>query len=108
MCPEVKIHIECPYITGTVYALVLNNPFAEVVVGNIGNLYPTTEQPESIQIITRGMTKKNEIDEQTMAMKDHQWKTDDYEGNNESFKKQVSSDYFSEISSREDLIAYQK
>ena len=29
--------LESPYITGTEAALVLGNPFADIVVGNLGN-----------------------------------------------------------------------
>ena len=58
LCPQVRIKIESPYLKGTVYALVLNNPFADIVVGNLGNLYPDFELSESVQIVRRNMAKK--------------------------------------------------
>ena len=58
LCSQVRIKIESPYITGTVDGLVLNNPFADIVIGNLGNLYPDFELSESMQIITRNMAKK--------------------------------------------------
>ena len=68
-CPELKVCIESPYISGIVDALVLNNPFADVVTGNIGSVYPG-EKCESIQVITRSMAQKNEHDEQEQVRMD--------------------------------------
>jgi hypothetical protein len=36
-CPEAWINIVTPYITGTVLALVLESPFADLIVGNLVN-----------------------------------------------------------------------
>ena len=106
LCPEVKIHIEIPYISATVDALVLNNPFADVVIGNIGNLYPN-QTSESVQVITRSMAKQNEFDEHEQVRMDLKWKSDDFEGVPEKQGNQVQSELLSEIKSIEDLITYQ-
>ena len=107
MCPEVKVHVESPYITGTVDALVLNNPFADVVVGNIGNVYFTLENCESVQITTRSMKKKEELENQTEVKNYQKWKADDYK-DEEVINSKVSEEGFSDISSRGELIAVQK
>ena len=79
-CPEVNLCIESPYISGIIDALVLNNPFADVVIGNIDNVYPGAgEKCESIQVITRSMAKKNEYDEQEQVRMDLKWKADEPE-----------------------------
>ena len=106
LCPEVKVHIESPYISATVDALVLNNPFADVVIGNIGNLYPN-QTSESVQIVTRSMAKQNEFDENEQVRLDLKWKSDDFEGVPEKQGNQIHSELLSEIKSREDLITYQ-
>jgi hypothetical protein len=36
-CQEAWIYIVAPYITGTVLALVLESPFADLIVGNLVN-----------------------------------------------------------------------
>ena len=107
MCPEVKVHVESPYITGTVDALVLNNPFADVVVGNIGYVYFKPENCESVQITTRSMKKKEELENQIEIMNYQKWKADDYK-DEEEINSKVSEEGFSDISSRGELIAVQK
>ena len=86
--------------------MVLNNPFADVVIGNIGNLYPN-QTSESVQIVTRSMAKQNEFDENEQVRLDLKWKSDDFEGVPEKEGNQVHLELLSEIKSREDLITYQ-
>ena len=35
-CEEVLIHIETNYISGQIEGLIMNNPFADLVIGNVG------------------------------------------------------------------------
>ena len=42
ICKEIKIKIETPYISGIVNALVLNNPFADLIIGNIAQFESDT------------------------------------------------------------------
>ena len=107
LCPEVRIHIESPYITGTIDALVLNNPFADVVVGNLGNVYPTSETRESVQVTTRRMAKQEELDKLIEITNYQKWKADDYKDEDGDLNRKVSSDYISEVSSRDELIDFQ-
>ena len=44
-CQEAWIDIIAPYITGTVLALVLESPFADLIVGNLVN----TSIPKSVE-----------------------------------------------------------
>ena len=37
-CPEIIIQIETKYISGEVKALIMNNPFADLVIGNVGHI----------------------------------------------------------------------
>ena len=37
-CKEVQVQIDTPYICGIVDALVMSNPFADLVIGNIGHV----------------------------------------------------------------------
>ena len=108
LCPEVRIHIESLYIIGTVDALVLNNPFADVVVGNLGNVYPTSETRESVQVTTRRLVKQEELDKQIEVTNYQKWKADDYKNEDGDLNRKVSSDYISEASSRDELIDFQK
>ena len=96
-----------PVYFGIVDALVLNNPFADVVIGNIGNVYPG-EKCESIQVITRSMAQKNEYDEQEQVRMDLKWKADDFNDEPEKEHNQVQSEYLSEISFKDDLVTYQE
>ena len=107
LCPEVVVNIQSPYISATVDALVLNNPFADVVIGNIGNVYPS-KTAESAQIITRSMAKNEESVEQEQIKLDSKWKSDDYEVLPEKEGNSLQSNILSEITSCEDLITYQE
>ncbi len=37
-CPEVLIELDTPYLKGRVIALVMESPFADVIVGNVGHV----------------------------------------------------------------------
>jgi hypothetical protein len=44
-CPEVYINVSTPFISGDIVALILDTPFADLVVGN----YVNTSVPHSIE-----------------------------------------------------------
>ena len=78
-CQEVRVKVHSPYISGIVDALVMSNPFADFVVGNIGYTYPNSEPNQSFQAITRNMTKKGKSQKLAEMHADELWKTDEYD-----------------------------
>ena len=78
-CQEVRVEIHTPYISGVVDALVMSNPFADLVIGNIGNTYPSHVQKQSFQAMTRSMTEKGKSEELAEMKADELWKSDEYE-----------------------------
>ena len=47
--PEVPINITTPFISGDILALVLNTPFADLIVGNYVNTSVPAECPLSVE-----------------------------------------------------------
>ena len=86
----------------------MNNPFAYIVIGNLGNLYPEFELSESMQIVTRHMAKKNELDQQIEVLQDKQFQNDEYTNVDTDSNQKVSTDFPFEIASREELLILQK
>ena len=77
-CKEVQVKIDTPYISGVVDALVMSNPFADLVIGNIGHVYPECETRESVQIVTRSMAEKSKYEESVQQKADEAWQRDEY------------------------------
>ena len=46
-CKEVQVKLDTPYISGKVDALVMSNPYADLVIGNAGHVYPESESLET-------------------------------------------------------------
>ncbi|MCG8044622.1 MAG: RNase H-like domain-containing protein [Candidatus Thiodiazotropha endolucinida] len=99
-CKEVRIKLDTPYICGNVDALVMSNPFADLVIGNVGYIYTESESLESFQAMTRSMTKQNLSDELMQIKSDEKWKQDDFEstpvydqnGRDQSYKDILCAD----------------
>ena len=58
ICKEIKIKIETPYISGIVNALVLNNPFADLIIGNIAQFESDTVSKQSFIDNGKSSTEK--------------------------------------------------
>ena len=54
------------------------------------------------------MAEKNVLGKQIHVQKDTNWKMDDYKVVSEQSDSKVETDYFSEITSKEELIFYQE
>ena len=71
----------------------MNNPFADIVIGNLGNLYPDFELSESMQIVTRNMEKKKELDQQIEVLQDKQFQNDKYTNLDTDSNQEVSTGF---------------
>ena len=80
-CKEVQVKFDTPYISGVGDAFVMSNPFADLVIGNIGHVYPELQTPVSFQSVTRSMTEKSKYEEILYREADEEWKKDDYKPN---------------------------
>ena len=77
-CKEVQVKIATPYISGIVDALVMSNPFTDLVIGSIGHVYSDFEAQESFQAVTRSMPERGKHEEALQQKADEAWKKDDY------------------------------
>ena len=67
-CPEIIIQIETKYISGEVKALIMNNPFADLVIENVGHIQKC-ETNDSFQAVkTRAMKETREKIEMVQEM----------------------------------------
>jgi hypothetical protein len=48
-CPEVRINITTSFISGDILALVLDTPFADLIVGNYVNTSVPAVCPQSVE-----------------------------------------------------------
>lgn len=56
-CDEVWIDIDIPYIKGTVSALVLDTPFADLVIGN----YVSTAIPKEVHVESKDQHRNDDV-----------------------------------------------
>ena len=70
---------DTPYISGIIEALVMSNPFANLVIGNIGHIYSDIETHESFQTVTRSISEKCKCEEASQKEVDNAWKKDDFQ-----------------------------
>ena len=77
-CKEVQVKVDTPYISGVVDALVMSNPFADLIIGNLGNMHSEPEISESFQAVTKNMAKNSKSEEVLNQQSDERWKKDDY------------------------------
>ena len=62
-CPEVLVQIETVYISGRVKALIMNNPFADLVIGNVGHIQNEKNKDSFQAVETRALKQKREKEE---------------------------------------------
>lgn len=62
LCPEVLIHIITKYISGEVKALIMNNPFADLVIGNVGHVQNIENKNTFQGVETRAMNEKRQTE----------------------------------------------
>ena len=62
-CPEVLVQIETAYISGKVKALIMNNPFADLVIGNVGHIQNENNKDSFQAVETRALKQKREKEE---------------------------------------------
>ena len=62
-CEEVLIHIETNYISGQIKGLIMNNPFADLVIGNVGYVQCSKNGEHFQAVETRTMKDKRENEE---------------------------------------------
>ena len=103
-CKEVQVKIYTPYISGIVDALVMSNPFADLVIGNIGHVYLDFEVQESFQAVTRSMSERGKHEESLQQKADEAWKKDDYT----SEATTITNGTGEEIFCADDLVVEQK
>ena len=48
-CPEVRINIATPFVSGDILALALDTPFADLIVGTYVNTSVPAECPQSVE-----------------------------------------------------------
>ena len=74
-CPEVWIEVDTPYVKGKVVALVMNTPFADLIVGNYTRVdIPVKKETRSVDkedekfqaLETRSTSKKRTVEEQIL------------------------------------------
>ncbi|MEW8544650.1 MAG: reverse transcriptase domain-containing protein, partial [Candidatus Thiodiazotropha sp.] len=106
-CKEVQVKLDTPYISGVVDALVMSNPFADLVIGNLGNTYPELEQTESFQAVTRRMAKESKYEEALQNEAEERWQKDNYSVNRDENSNDKSSQ-FEDISCADELATEQR
>lgn len=62
-CSEVIISVNTDYISGQVKALIMDNPFADLVIGNIGHIQTDESNNTLLAVETRAMKKKRQTEE---------------------------------------------
>ena len=74
-CPEVWIEVDTPYVKGKVVALVMNTPFADLIVGNYTRVdIPVKKESSSVgkedekcqAVETRSTSKKRKVEEEVL------------------------------------------
>ena len=62
-CPEVLVQIETAYLSGKVKALIMKNPFADLVIGNVGYIQNEKNKDFFQAVETRALKQKKEKEE---------------------------------------------
>ena len=62
---EIEIDIETKYFTGKVKALIMDNPFADIVMGNIGHI-PLENKGTTINAVETRASKCNRIENEKL------------------------------------------
>lgn len=60
-CPEVTIDLETPFLTGRVVALVMDNPFSDVIVGNVGHIAEEETGNKDIDVVQAVETRAKKV-----------------------------------------------
>ena len=85
----------------------MSNPFADLVIGNIGHVYSDFESKEFFQAMTRSMSERSKYEESSQQEADEAWKKDSF-NNNTSESTTITDGTGEEIFSADDLVFEQR
>lgn len=106
-CPEVWVHIDTPYISGTILALIMETPVADLVLGNqvdttipleVAIYEPTVITSEDVEVIEAVQTRAGKLKDQEQEEKPSDTPGKDKDpgedllGNRDELRKEQQSD----------------